>query len=171
MPISPNQTLMKTIPLPKLGRRVIAAAGLTQEAENFHLPETPEPRRQDDITNRRTESGRILKRLLIITGDHSDSAQRLGVEIQNVDMQSVIEALRSHAKGNDVQSIPGQRGEIHQHVLDSLFSEVVEEPSHIFFTTTSGVDSIRYDAMESSFWIECLDLLEHTLCEELTSKV
>lgn len=171
MPIRPSKSLMKTIPLPKMGRRVIAVSGLTQEAENFSLPETPEPRREHDISDRRTESGRILKRLLIITGDHSESAQRLGVELQNVDIQSVIGALRSHAKGNDVSSVPGQRGEIHQHVLDSLFSELVEEPSNIFFTTVSGLDSIRYDAMEPAFWIECLDLLEHTLCEKLTPNV
>ena len=40
------------------------------------------------------------------------------------------------------------------------------EPSNVLFTTRTGPDSIRYDAMEPDFWIECLDLMERTLCPD-----
>jgi len=38
--------------------------------------------------------------------------------------------------------------------------ELVEEPSNIFFTTKTGSETTRYDAMSTAFWIECLDLME-----------
>ena len=50
--------------------------------------------------------------------------------------------------------------EIHGYCLNRLFDELVEEPSNILFTTKTGPDTIRYDAMNASFWIECLDLME-----------
>ncbi|NJR41628.1 MAG: hypothetical protein HC767_02140 [Akkermansiaceae bacterium] len=158
---------MKNDIIPSFTRRVIAATEPVV-LENFYLPEVSALSQKQDITDRKVESGRILKRLLVITGDHSESARRLGIKFQPDDVRAVIEALRSHAKGSNAVSVPGERGEVHQHVLDSLFSELVEEPSNILFTTVSGPDSIRYDAMEPTFWIECLDLLEKTLCEKIS---
>jgi alpha-galactosidase len=48
----------------------------------------------------------------------------------------------------------------HTHVLTRLFEELVEEPSNILFTTTTGPETTRYDAMDATFWLECLDLME-----------
>jgi len=36
----------------------------------------------------------------------------------------------------------------------------VEEPSNILYLVQTGPDTTRYDAMDSAFWIECLDLLQ-----------
>ena len=54
--------------------------------------------------------------------------------------------------------------EIHGYCLNRLFDELVEEPSNILFTTKTGPDTMRYDAMNAAFWIECLDLMEDTFC-------
>lgn len=44
--------------------------------------------------------------------------------------------------------VPGARDEIHAHVLDRFFEELVGEPSNVLFTARTGPDSIRYDAMD-----------------------
>lgn len=150
--------------IPPLSRRVVAAADIAATDGNFYQPEAPVVRQKQDIADRRGESTRIVKRLLAIMGDHSESAQRLDIKFQAADMKAVIDALRCHARGEEVVAVSGERDEIRQHVLNSLFSELVEEPSNIFFTTTTGPDTIRYDAMEPDFWIECLDLLEQKVC-------
>ena len=60
--------------------------------------------------------------------------------------------------------VGGARDEIHGYCLNRLFDELVEEPSNILFTTKTGPDSIRYDAMNAKFWLECLDLMEAIFC-------
>ena len=76
----------------------------------------------------------------------------------------VISALRDHARGGKGSPVPGSRDEIHGYCLNRLFDEFVEEPSNILFTTKTGPDTTRYDAMNAAFWIECLDLMEDTFC-------
>jgi len=108
------------------------------------------------------ETKRIVKRLAAIVEDHRLSAIPLGIQFQAADLRLVINALRDHAKGGTGLPIQGTRDEIHSHVLTRLFEELVEEPSNILFTTITGPDTTRYDAMNPSFWIECLDLMEKT---------
>ncbi len=84
----------------------------------------------------------------------------LGIQFTAEDIRAVIACLRDHAKGGPGLPIQGTRDEIHTHVLTRLFEELVEEPSNILFTTITGPESTRYDAMSPSFWLECLDLME-----------
>ncbi len=121
-----------------------------------------EPRTDD----RRAEAVGVVKRLLIIVGDHARSATLLGIELSPADLRAVFGALRDHARGGPGVPVPGARDEIHSHVLDRLFDELVEEPSNVLHSTRTGPDSIRYEAMDPAFWIECLDLLENTLCPD-----
>jgi hypothetical protein len=127
--------------------------------------EKPQPvsaGKPQDMEDRKGEARRIVKRLAAIVEDHRLSAIPLGVEFASEDLRSVIHALRDHACGGDGLPIPGTRDEIHAYVLQRLFEELVEEPSNILFTTVTGPETTRYDAMNPSFWIECLDLLEKT---------
>ena len=94
--------------------------------------------------------------------DHRQAALPLKIELGAQDIQAVLGALREHARGGSGSPVPGARDEIHGYCLNRLFDELVEEPSNILFTTKTGPDSIRYDAMNSEFWIECLDLMEAT---------
>ncbi|MEM9282382.1 MAG: hypothetical protein AAGA96_11175 [Verrucomicrobiota bacterium] len=126
------------------------------------LPETPDT--TQEIGDRKGEAKRVLKRLAAIVEDHQRSAVSLKIELGRDDIACVIGALRDHARGGSGKPVPGARDEVHGYCLNRLFDELVEEPSNILFTTNTGPDTVRYDAMNAEFWIECLDLLEANYC-------
>ncbi|MEO0444988.1 MAG: hypothetical protein AAF191_02810 [Verrucomicrobiota bacterium] len=113
-----------------------------------------------EIDDRKGEAKRIVKRLAAIIEDHRQAALPLSIELGSSDISSVIGALREHAQGKAGSPVPGARDEIHGYCLNRLFDELVEEPSNILFTTMTGPDTVRYDAMNAEFWMECLDLME-----------
>ena len=113
-----------------------------------------------EIINRPEEAQRVIKRISTIIDEHRHASLSLGVKLETTELSIVIAALRDHAKGGPGTLDLSNRDEIQSHCLRRLFEELVEEPSNILYSTTTGTDSVRYDAMESSFWIECLDLLE-----------
>ncbi len=124
----------------------------------------PMPETQQEIDDRKGEAQRIVNRLGAIVEEHRQAAARLEVELGAEDVRSVIGALRDHAHNRPGTPVAGARDEIHGYCLDRLFDELVEEPSNILFTTETGPDTTRYDAMNGEFWTECLDLLESTFC-------
>ena len=126
------------------------------------IPSNPEV--EQEIKDRKGEAKRVVKRLISIFEDHKDAAIPLKIKLSSEDLRLVINALRDHAKGGASSPVSGSRDEIHGYCLNRLFDELVEEPSNILFTTKTGPDTMRYDAMNASFWIECLDLMESTFC-------
>ena len=126
------------------------------------IPSNPEV--EQEIQDRQGEAKRVVKRLYAIFEDHKDAALPLKIKLVSDDLRLVINALRDHARGGDGSPVPGSREEIHGYCLNRLFDELVEEPSNILFTTKTGPDTMRYDAMNAEFWIECLDLMEATFC-------
>ena len=126
------------------------------------IPSNPEV--EQEIQDRKGEAKRVVKRLTTIFEDHKDAAKPLKIKLSSEDLRLVLKALRDHAKGGSGSPVSGSRDEIHGYCLNRLFDELVEEPSNILFTTRTGPDTLRYDAMNASFWIECLDLMETTLC-------
>ena len=126
------------------------------------VPSLPEA--DQDIADRKGEAKRIVKRLAAIVEDHRQAAIPLNIELGASDLSSVLGALRDHAQGRPGTPVSGARDEIHGYCLNRLFDELVEEPSNILFTTKTGPDSIRYDAMNANFWLECLDLMEAIFC-------
>lgn len=125
---------------------------------------SPPPDSAQDIEDRKGEAKRIVKRLGAIVEDHRQSAVPLNIELGGKDIALVIDALRDHAQGHPGTPVDGARDEIHGYCLNRLFDELVEEPSNILFTTQTGPDTIRYDAMNAKFWLECLELMEATYC-------
>lgn len=123
----------------------------------------PTPAEKLDIADRQIEAKRVVKRLTAIIKEHQDAAIPLKIKIGPSDLRLVINALKTHAKGGKGSPVPGSKDEIHGYCLDRLFEELVEEPSNILFTTKTGPDTVRYDAMNPTFWMECLDLLESTI--------
>jgi hypothetical protein len=113
-----------------------------------------------EIINRPQEAKRVAKRITSIVDEHRHASLALGVTLGAAELRIVIAALRDHAKGGPGTLDLTNRDELQSHCLRRLFEELVEEPSNILYATKTGADSIRYDAMESSFWIECLDLLQ-----------
>ena len=124
----------------------------------------PQPDLKQEIKDRKGEAKRVVKRLFAIFEDHKDAALPLKIKLGSADLRLVINALREHARGGEGSPVPGSREEIHGYCLNRLFDELVEEPSNILFTTKTGPDTMRYDAMNPEFWIECLDLMEATFC-------
>ncbi len=114
---------------------------------------------------RKVEAGRIVKRLAVLIEEHRQAALPLGVELPDTDLLAVIAALRDHAGGGPGLPVHGARDEIHAHVLNRLFDELVEEPSTILFAKTNadGSKVAGYEAMDVNFWLECLDHMEATL--------
>ena len=126
------------------------------------IPSNPEM--EQEIQDRKGEAKKVIKRLAAIFEDHKDAALPLKIKLGSQDLRLVIKSLRNHAKGGNGSPVPGSRDEIHGYCLNRLFDELVEEPSNILFTTKTGPDTMRYDAMNASFWFECLDLMESTFC-------
>lgn len=123
------------------------------------------PEVEQEIQDRKGEAKRVVKRLAAIFEDHKDAAYPLKIKLGSADLRLVIKALRNHARGGEGSSVSGFRDEIHGFCLNRLFDELVEEPSNILFTTKTSPDTVRYDAMNAEFWIECLDLMEATFCD------
>jgi hypothetical protein len=122
----------------------------------------PPPEIEQEIGDRKAEAKRIVKRLAAIVEDHRQSALPLNIELGAKDIGSVINALREHAQGSPGTPVSEARDEIHGYCLNRLFDELAEEPSNILFTTNTGPETVRYDAMNATFWMECLDLMETT---------
>ena len=145
--MSPDERIRTVRPLFEMGSEL---------PQNFEV--------EQDIQDRKGEAKRVIKRLAPIFAEHKDAALQLKINLCGGDLQLVISALRDHARGGGGSPVPGSRDEIHGYCLNRLFDELVEEPSNILFTTKTGPDTMRYDAMNASFWIECLDLMENTFC-------
>ena len=118
------------------------------------------------IENRVAEAKRVIKRLAAIILEHREVSLQLGFELEGEDLRIVIEALREHAVGGRGFLQLSDHDEIQSHCLNRLYEELVEEPSNILYATPTGPDSTRYDAMDPSFWIECLNLLEEKILKK-----
>lgn len=121
------------------------------------------PNDKPEIVNRKTEIKRVLKRISSLIEEHQQASFPLGVQFGADELTVVINALRDHAKGGSGTLSLNGYDEIASHCLNRLFEELVEEPSNILYTTPTENDSTRYDAMDTSFWIECLNQLEKNI--------
>ncbi|MDP0491032.1 MAG: hypothetical protein Q7Q71_08295 [Verrucomicrobiota bacterium JB023] len=112
------------------------------------------------IEDRPAEARRVVKRISALVAEHRLASQALNVELGAPELGLVIHALRDHAKGGRGELKLDAVDELKAHCLQRLFDELVEEPSNILYTTQTSSKSVRYDAMDLSFWLECLTLLE-----------
>lgn len=125
-------------------------------------PERPEA----EIEDRQNEARRVNKRIQKIIEEHREASAQIGVEIGPDETRTIIAGLRDHAKGGPGTLDLTGSDEIKAHCLNRLLEELIEEPSNILYTTPTSPETIRYDAMDSGFWIECLDLLEKNLPDQ-----
>jgi len=127
--------------------------------------ETPAPVEvNQEMEDPSGEAQRIVKRLEVVVEDHKRGAKPLHIDLSMDDIRAVIRSLKDHAKGGAGVPVAGARDEIHGYCLNRLFEELVEEPSNILFTAQKTKDSVRYDAMSASFWLECLEVFELKHC-------
>jgi hypothetical protein len=124
------------------------------------LPDSTKQRAPRTPQERSLEVSRIAPRLMLLMDEHRRAAQSMNIILDRDSILHVIESLREHARQGDPQPAATARDEVHAYVLTRLFDELSEEPSNILFTTQTSPDTVRYDAMEAAFWIECLNELE-----------
>ncbi len=124
------------------------------------LPDSTKQRAPRTPQERSLEISRIAPRIMVLIDEHRRAAQSMNIILDTDGIAQVLESLREHARKGDPQPAVGARDEVHAYVLTRLFEELSEEPSNILFTTRTGPDSVRYDAMEADFWIECLNEIE-----------
>lgn len=118
-----------------------------------------------EVKNRPAETRRVLNHLRSLLVPHFTSAQRLGVTLGPDDLRAVIDALMAEADGLNPQAHLQCPEELRLYVRQSIFEELVGEPSNILYTTQVKADVIRYDAMPAEFWKECLGTLRSQLDE------
>jgi len=116
----------------------------TRPLPSWKLPEVPSlfemgtesaaPIEEQQKMDNPKEATRIVERLNAIVQDHKRGSKQINIDLGVDDVRSVVGALK------------------------------VEEPSNILFTTQKGHDSVKYDAMTASFWLECLELFELRYC-------
>ncbi|PQJ27825.1 hypothetical protein [Rubritalea profundi] len=121
---------------------------------------------QKEMVNRKAEAQRVVKRLEKIIKEHYQASLSLSIDLSDENLKIVTNALRDHARGGTGNITLKENDEIRAHCLNRLFEELVEEPSNILYTTSTGADTMRYDAMDLTFWIECLDLLDQSIAAQ-----
>ena len=155
---SPKRDVSKPTPARKLGS--VRPLFDVQPQINKSLEPTQSEEPQQTFDTHSAEAQHVVKRLLTIIEEHRDAASHMSISLNAEDLTLVTNALKDHAKGGKgILAIEG-KDEVLSYCLTRLYEELVEEPSNILYTTKTGKDTVRYDAMEAPFWIACLNLLE-----------
>lgn len=119
------------------------------------LGETPPPA-SAPLTpqEEKAEIARIVPRLESIVIRHLESARKSGIELEQPEILRVVEALQEEATGQP----PGRlhEDEIKRYAMESLYEELLAEPSNVFLATRVDGKTTRYDALPRPFWQACL---------------
>jgi hypothetical protein len=118
------------------------------------------PAREQARDDRDGEIARVVKRLLAIVREHRASARRVGSPLGRDALRTILQALRIESFGGDPRPLLHHRDPVAAYLRESLFQELLEEPSNVLFTTRLDDETVRYEAMEAAFWRECLAELE-----------
>ena len=115
------------------------------------------------LADRKGELRRITKRLMAIMLTHVESARRMNLPLTALELQQVLAALQDEAAGRDPRPSLDSGGELAAYVKQSLYDELLGEPSNVFMATRVNADTMRYEPMQRDFWRECLTELQQRL--------
>jgi hypothetical protein len=119
------------------------------------------PRRPSEpVEDRGAECDRVLRRLLAILREHRASARRVGSPLDREAVLTVIAALRLESFGGDPRHLLRHPDPVAAWLRETLYQDLLEEPSNVLFTTRIDDETVRYEAMAPAFWRECLEALE-----------
>jgi hypothetical protein len=107
------------------------------------------------------ELRRLVPRLQTLVAQHLESAKAMGIAVTKADLGVVLGALEAEASGKEYSEWPDD--EVTRFVLESLYEELVAEPSNIFLHTQVDAQTMRYEAMPAEVWLACLADLRHRL--------
>lgn len=120
------------------------------------------------VEDQRAEIGRIVRRLEAIVTTHLEGARRVQHPLTLAQVIMVIDALRAEAEGGN-RPVAFSDGEIAFYLMDSLYEELLGEPSNIFYATPVSAEVTRYVPLRKDFWLKCLAALRLRL-EQLCAK-
>jgi hypothetical protein len=113
-----------------------------------------------DFDDRRAELRRITARLGITLEDHRRQAEELREPLTNEDVIKVLDALERHARtgleSRFLSAAGNSEPSVKDCLLDGLYQDLLLEPSNVLYHTHTSPDTIRYEAMQAEFWIDCL---------------
>lgn len=116
------------------------------------------------IDDRTAEIKRVLNRIQTLFEPHFENAEKMGMDLTFDDVISVLDALIAEADGLAPEPHLKCPDEVRQYLRQSIFDELVGEPSNILYSTKVSSDVMRYEAMPADFWKQCLcDLKEQLL--------
>lgn len=110
----------------------------------------------------RTEIARIVRRLEAIVTNHLEGARRIGHPLALEQVFAVIDALRAEAEGLS-RPVAFSNGEVAFYLMDSLYEELLGEPSNIFHSTEVADGVTRFEPLTRDFWLTCLGALRQRL--------
>lgn len=116
----------------------------------------PQPTAPSQIPQAKEEIQRIVRRLRSLLLPHFQSATRMGTSLGPDDLRAAVAALLAEADGLSPDPHLHCPDPIQLYLRRTMYEELLEEPSNIFFTTRVRSDVIRYEAMPRDFWKQCL---------------
>lgn len=115
------------------------------------------------IADRSGEIRRVVSRLAALVVPHLDTAKAMNLLLGADDLRAVISALEAEADGLDPRSHLEGPDEVRVYLRQSLYEELLAEPSNVFYTSKINPEIVRYEAMPRDFWKECLAELRKKL--------
>ena len=108
------------------------------------------------IADRPGEIRRVVSRLMALVVPHLDAAKAINLLLGADDLRAAISALEAEADGLDPRSRLAGPDEVRTYLRQSLYEELLAEPSNVFYTSKINPEVVRYEAMTRDFWKECL---------------
>jgi hypothetical protein len=108
------------------------------------------------LTDPAGEITRIVRHLEVMTVPHIEAAKRIGYLLGAHDIHAVIDALEAEAQGLDPNPHLDCPSEVRRHQRQSLYEELLSEPSNIFRTSRVDDETTRYEALDCTLWLACL---------------
>jgi hypothetical protein len=162
-------TPLSELPVPAKSRTLISenSGSIFPFAPGYisPLPELKLPRSPQEIGDRKREMRPIIKRLSAMIEEHRASALRMDSILDAEMLDRVLHALEAEARDEDPAAILADPNVIRAYLLESLYEDLLAEPSNILFTTKVSEDVVRYEAMDAAFWQECVAALRQKLIQ------
>ena len=99
---------------------------------------------------------RVVKRLQALIVPHIDAAKKMDRLLGAADLKAVIAALVAETDGLSPNPHLDCPDEILRYLRETLYLELLAEPSNVFYTTAVNSDVVRYEPMPRTFWKDCL---------------
>lgn len=148
--------------LPSRKIRLRAVGGSSPGALGIESAPPPQADFLHNIEDQRAEIGRVARRLEGIVATHLESARRMHESMTPAQIRAVLDALRVEAR--EAGRPPTFAGsEVGVYLQQTLYEELLEEPSNIFYSTRVSEEVMRYEPLPRDFWLACLDALQARL--------